>query len=47
MTDAQNFTWISRFAGQRFDLIQAGGGNSSVKINNDLMLIKKSGCLLT
>lgn len=33
---------ISRFAGERFDLIQAGGGNSSVK-DGDKMLIKSSG----
>lgn len=36
---------ISRYAGERFDLIQAGGGNSSVK-NGDEMIIKSSGCHL-
>ena len=41
-----NFITISRFAGERFDLIQAGGGNSSVKIE-DRMLIKSSGNLLS
>lgn len=38
---------ISKYAGERFDLVQAGGGNSSVKINNDEMLIKASGTLLS
>ena len=42
-----NFITISRFAGERFDLIQAGGGNSSVKIGEDRMLIKSSGNLLS
>lgn len=37
---------ISRYAGERFDLIQAGGGNSSVKVD-DKMLIKASGFLLS
>ena len=33
---------ISRYCGERFDLVQAGGGNTSVKIN-DIMFIKASG----
>lgn len=33
----------SKTVGERFDLVQAGGGNSSVKING-LMYIKASGC---
>ena len=33
---------ISKYCGERFDLVQAGGGNSSVKIN-DIMFIKASG----
>lgn len=37
---------MSKFAGERFDLIQAGGGNTSVKLNNDTMYIKSSGFLL-
>jgi len=37
---------ISKFAGERFDLIQAGGGNSSVKDGNK-MLIKSSGYYLS
>lgn len=34
---------ISKYAGMREDLVQAGGGNSSVKINETEMLIKASG----
>ncbi|MBR7797399.1 hypothetical protein GT022_15265 [Agaribacter marinus] len=41
------FVGLSRFAGERFDLIQAGGGNSSVKLANGKMLIKASGQLLS
>jgi len=37
---------ISKYCGERFDLVQAGGGNTSVKINN-LMFIKASGYNLT
>lgn len=38
---------ISSFAGNRFDLVQAGGGNSSVKLNDQQMLIKASGISLS
>ncbi len=38
---------ISSYAGNRFDLVQAGGGNSSVKLDNDQMLIKSSGISLS
>lgn len=37
---------ISRYAGERFDLIQASGGNSSLKEDGQ-MLIKSSGCHLS
>ena len=37
-----NLCKISKYCGERFDLVQAGGGNSSVKIN-DYMFIKASG----
>lgn len=37
------FVAISRFAGARFDLLQAGGGNASVKLDNRRMLVKASG----
>lgn len=39
----QNFIYLSRYAGMREDLVQAGGGNSSVKLAPDRMLIKASG----
>ena len=37
---------ISKYCGERFDLVQAGGGNVSVK-NDELMFIKASGYNLT
>lgn len=37
---------MSKYAGQRFDLVQAGGGNTSIKFG-DLMYIKASGYLLS
>lgn len=37
-----NLKQMSRFVGERFDLVQAGGGNSSVKMG-DWMFIKASG----
>ena len=38
---------ISKYAGERFDLVQAGGGNASVKNDDGTMLIKASGYLLS
>lgn len=38
---------ISRYAGMREDLIQAAGGNTSIKISDTEMLIKASGYQLT
>lgn len=38
---------ISAYAGNRFDLVQAGGGNSSVKLDQTNMLIKASGISLS
>ena len=38
---------MSRYAGERFDLVQAGGGNTSVKYDKDKMYIKASGFLLS
>ncbi|GHU39684.1 hypothetical protein FACS1894190_05400 [Spirochaetia bacterium] len=43
MTLLQEFIKLSKYAGLRQDLIQAGGGNSSVKIDNQKMYIKASG----
>lgn len=47
MKELQDFIDISKFAGERFDLVQAGGGNSSVKLDNDTMYIKASGFALS
>ena len=38
---------ISKYSGERFDLIQAGGGNSSVKLPDGTMYIKASGFYLS
>ena len=40
--ELDKFKTLSKYCGERFDLVQAGGGNSSVKIE-DLMFIKASG----
>ncbi len=37
---------VSRYAGMREDLVQAGGGNTSVKLDGSRMLIKSSGVQL-
>ena len=47
MKEIRDLVEISKYAGERFDLVQAGGGNSSVKLTNDNMLIKASGFLLS
>ena len=47
MKEITKFIDISKYAGERFDLIQAGGGNSSVKLDNGQMIIKASGYLLS
>lgn len=39
----KNFEKISKYAGMREDLVQAGGGNSAYKISNNKMAIKASG----
>jgi len=41
------FVALSRYAGSRFDLLQAGGGNSSVKLDKRRMLVKASGFSLS
>lgn len=40
--EINNLKITSRYCGERFDLVQAGGGNTSVKVN-DIMIIKASG----
>lgn len=39
----QGFVKMSRYAGMREDLVQAGGGNSSYKLDDNRMVIKASG----
>lgn len=39
----QDFIKISKYAGMRNDLAQAGGGNTSVKFDDRVMLVKSSG----
>ena len=39
----QDFIKISKYAGMRNDLAQAGGGNTSVKLDDHVMLVKSSG----
>jgi len=43
----QSLQNISFFAGNRFDLVQAGGGNTSVKLSEHEMLVKASGISLS
>lgn len=47
MKEFEQFVRLSKYAGERFDLVQAAGGNVSVNLNNGLMLIKESGCSLS
>ncbi|CAA6814199.1 MAG: Short chain dehydrogenase [uncultured Campylobacterales bacterium] len=47
MNEIKDLVAISRYAGERFDLVQAGGGNSSVKFESGEMVIKASGFLLS
>ena len=37
---------ISRSAGSRSDYVQGGGGNTSVKLDDNLMAVKASGFML-
>ena len=39
----QEFVKLSKYAGMREDLVQAGGGNTSVKLDSNNMLVKASG----
>lgn len=47
MKEIKDLVTLSKYAGERFDLVQAGGGNSSVKLDDGTMLIKASGFLLS
>ncbi len=46
MSELKSLVSFSKYAGTRFDLVQAGGGNSSVKQADGRMLIKSSGVQL-
>ena len=47
MSEIRDFVQISKYAGERYDLIQAAGGNSSVKLNDNNLIIKASGYCLS
>lgn len=47
MNEFNEFIDLSRYAGERYDLIQSAGGNTSVKLENGDILIKASGFLLS
>lgn len=47
MTELTTLIDLSTYLGERFDLVQAGGGNTSVKLDNNSMLIKSSGSSLS
>lgn len=47
MADIRDFIKVSHYSGMREDLIQAGGGNTSLKLENGEMRIKASGVQLT
>ncbi len=44
--ELNKFIKLSKYCGERYDLVQAGGGNISFKLDN-LMFIKSSGCILS
>ncbi len=43
---AKELSYISKLVGQDSRLVQAGGGNTSVKLDDRYMLVKASGCQL-
>lgn len=45
--DIASLIELSRLAGERFDLVQAGGGNSSVKADDERVYVKASGMALS
>ena len=46
MTALKQLVEIAKYAGERWDLVQAGGGNASVKTSDGKMYIKASGICL-
>ena len=47
MNELNDFIEISKYTGERYDLIQAGGGNTSCKTDDGKMYIKASGVYLS
>ena len=47
MNEIKNLIKLSKYAGMREDIVQAGGGNTSVKIDGKTMFIKSSGYQLS
>jgi HAD superfamily hydrolase (TIGR01549 family) len=45
-SETYKFIELCKYCGERYDLVQAGGGNISFKMDN-FMYIKSSGCLLS
>ncbi len=43
----RDFLWLCHRAGERFDLVQAGGGNASIRSDDGRLLIKASGLPLS
>ncbi len=46
LSDLSELIKLSRLAGERFDLVQAGGGNSSTKLSDGKIYVKASGIAL-
>ncbi len=47
MKELKELIKISKYVGERFDLVQAGGGNTSTKTDDGKMYVKASGYLLS
>ena len=45
--EIKNLIKLSKYAGERFDLVQSAGGNTSIKLNKKIMVIKSSGVSLS
>jgi rhamnose utilization protein RhaD (predicted bifunctional aldolase and dehydrogenase) len=45
--DVKDFIRLSKYFGQRFDLVQACGGSSSVKLDDGTILVKAARCSLS
>jgi ribulose-5-phosphate 4-epimerase/fuculose-1-phosphate aldolase len=46
MSRLNDLVVLSHYAGERFDLVQAGGGNTSVQLDDGTFWVKASGCRL-